>query len=78
MELFFLVFFFFVFLLWTGHAHTHGDARSALGITFRRLMLGLSIFFLVVTTGFELTRQWPGLTFRSPAYFLSIPHIPGP
>ncbi|AFS53852.1 hypothetical protein LptCag_1662 [Leptospirillum ferriphilum] len=41
-------------------------------------MLGLSIFFLVITTGFELTRQWPGLTFRSPAYFLSIPHIPGP
>ncbi|EIJ76891.1 MAG: Hypothetical protein C75L2_00470007 [Leptospirillum sp. Group II 'C75'] len=78
MELFFLVFFFVVFLLWTGHALTHGDARSTLGKTFRRLMLGLSIFFLVVTTGFELTRQWPSLTLRSPAYFLTIPHTPGP
>lgn len=46
MELFFLVFFFVVFLLWTGHALTHGDARSTLGKTFRRLMLGLSIFSL--------------------------------
>ncbi len=78
MDLFFLGFFFLVFLLWTGHALTHGDTQSVLGKTFRRLMLALSIFFLVVTTGFELSRQWPSLTLRSPGYFLTIPHTPGP
>ena len=78
MDLYFLGFFFFLFLLWTGHALTHRDAQSVLGKTFRRLMLVLSVLFLVVTTGFELTRQWPTLTLRPPAYFLTIPHTPGP
>ena len=46
MDLFFLGFFFLVFLLWTGHALTHGDTQSVLGKTFRRLMLALSFFSL--------------------------------
>ncbi|MCL4460142.1 MAG: hypothetical protein M1297_00280 [Nitrospirae bacterium] len=78
MDLFFLGFFFLLFFLWTIHALTHGDARSAAGKTFRRLMLFLSLFFLIVTTGFELSRQWPDLTFRPPGYYMTMPHDTGP
>ena len=64
------------FFLWTGFALTHGNSRTALGKTFRGVMILLSLGFLLYTTGFELTRQWPKLTFRFPGYYLTIPHIP--
>jgi hypothetical protein len=64
------------FFLWTGFALTHGNSRTALGKTFRSVMVLLSLGFLLYTTGFELTRQWPTLTFRLPGYYFTFPHIP--
>lgn len=64
------------FFLWTGFALTHGNSRTALGKTFRGVMVLLSLGFLLYTTGFELTRQWPKLTFRLPGYYFTFPHIP--
>lgn len=63
------------FFLWTGLALTQGKNRTSLGKIFRGLMLLLSLFFLLYTTGFELTRQWPILTIRPPTFYLTVPHI---
>jgi hypothetical protein len=64
------------FFLWTGLALTHQNSRTALGKTFRGVIILLSLGFLLYTTGFELTQQWPNLTFRLPGYYFTIPHIP--
>ncbi len=64
------------FFLWAGLALTHQNSRTALGKTFRGVMILLSLGFLLYTTGFELTQQWPDLTFRLPDYYFTIPHIP--